>query len=80
MSEPLVAPIFKNYTLYTLLPPSSGLVLAFILRLMDGLLPAASNLLYTQRVTEAFKFGYGTRSHLGDHRFVNITRVRSRID
>lgn len=80
MSKPLTVPIFNNYTLYTLVPPSSGLVLAYILRLLDGIIPAENEALFTQRMTEAFKFAYGARSHLGDHRFVDTTQVCSSIE
>lgn len=62
-------------TLYTLNAPSSGPILAFILRIIDGLVPASSELLNTQRITEAMKFGFGARSRLGDPRFVDIRKV-----
>lgn len=56
-------------------PPSSGIILAYILRVLDGMLPAPSPGLEAHRLVEAFKFGYGERTHLGDHKFVNVSQV-----
>lgn len=56
-------------------PPGSGLLLAYILRILDGMLPAPNAALAAHRIVEAFKFGFGERSHLGDHKFVNVTQV-----
>lgn len=56
-------------------PPGSGIILAYILRVLDGMLPAPSAGLDAHRLVEAFKFGYGERTHLGDHKFVNVSQV-----
>jgi len=56
-------------------PPGSGIILAYILRILDGILPAPDVGLAEHRLEEAFKFGYGERSHLGDHQFVNVSQV-----
>lgn len=71
------ANIFDNMTIHTLHAPSSGPILTFILKLVDTLIPANSELLNTQRITEAMKFAYGARSRLGDPHFVNINKVSS---
>lgn len=42
---------------------------------MDGILPASNAGLDAHRFVEAFKFAYGERTHLGDHRFVNVSEV-----
>lgn len=56
-------------------PPGSGIILAYILRILDGILPAPDAGLDAHRIVEAFKFGFGERSHLGDHEFVDPTGV-----
>lgn len=56
-------------------PPGSGIILAFILRILDGMLPAPDPGLDAHRFVEALKFGYGERSHLGDHKFVDVSKV-----
>lgn len=55
--------------------PSSGPILAYILRILNGLLPAPNELLNTHRSTEAFKYGYAMRSKLGDPCFVDNREV-----
>ncbi|XP_065208910.1 scoloptoxin SSD14-like isoform X2 [Planococcus citri] len=79
LEDPLKATIFDNMTIHTLHAPSSGPILAYILRLVDGLVPANNELLNTQRITEAMKFAYGARSRLGDPHFVNINRTMNMI-
>jgi len=69
----------SGYTIHSGSPPGSGIVLAFILRVLDGLLPAPNAGLDAHRIVEACKFGYGERTHLGDHRFVNVSDVCSNI-
>jgi gamma-glutamyltranspeptidase/glutathione hydrolase/leukotriene-C4 hydrolase len=46
-----------------------------MLRILDGLIPAPNPGLEAHRFIEAFKFGYGERTHLGDHKFVNVSSV-----
>lgn len=65
----------NGYSIHTGSPPGSGIILAFILRVLDGLLPAPNATLDAHRLVEAFKFGYAERTHLGDHRFVNVSQV-----
>lgn len=67
--------IFNKYTLHTAPPPSSGIILSYILKLVEGILPAPSELLNTQRITEAMKYGYGARTKLGDPKFVDVSEV-----
>lgn len=68
-------PLSNNFTLYTMKPPASGVVLAYILRILGGMLPAPNEVITTQRITEAFKYAYAVRGELGDHHFVNVTEV-----
>lgn len=57
-------------------PPGSGLLVAYIIRVLDGFVQEAnSSVLITQRITEAFKHAYGHRTDIGDPRFTNITEV-----
>lgn len=56
-------------------PPGSGIILAYILRILDGMLPAPDAGLDAHRLVEAFKFGFGERSRLGDSRFVDVSKV-----
>lgn len=65
----------NGYTIHAGPPPGSGIILAFILRILDGILPAPNAGLDAHRLVEAFKFGYGERTHLGDHKFVNVSQV-----
>lgn len=66
----------SGHVLHSGPPPGSGLILGYILRILDGLLPAPNAGLDAHRLIEAFKFGYGERSRLGDHKFVNVSEVR----
>lgn len=66
----------NGYTLHVGPPPGSGLILAYILRILDGMLPAPDAGLDVHRLVEAFKFAYGKRSRLGDKNFVNVSEVR----
>ncbi|ELU09504.1 hypothetical protein CAPTEDRAFT_115649, partial [Capitella teleta] len=71
-----------NHTIYSPPPPSSGVVLQYILGILDGYDFSPSSLLTTDkrietyhRIVEAFKFAYGKRSGLGDEDFVNIQDI-----
>jgi len=69
----------SGHTIHLGPPPSSGVILAYILRILDGILPAPNPGLDAHRLVEAFKFGYGERTHLGDHNFVNVSRIYDKI-
>ena len=60
-------------------PPASGVILAYILRILEDMLHADDELAITQRVTEAFKYAYALRGELGDHHFINVTEVGRQI-
>ncbi|XP_049941993.1 scoloptoxin SSD14-like isoform X1 [Schistocerca serialis cubense] len=66
---PVSAKLSGNVTLYTMPLPGSGPVLAFILNILDGYIPASDEITTYQRITEAFKYGYGRRTELGDPYF-----------
>ncbi|XP_060841452.1 scoloptoxin SSD14-like [Rhopalosiphum padi] len=69
----------SGHTIHAGPPPGSGMILAYILRVLDGLLPAPNAGLDAHRLVEAFKFGYGERTHLGDHKFVNVSRIYDKV-
>jgi gamma-glutamyltranspeptidase len=59
----------NDQTLYTIPLPGTGAVLTFMLDLIKGF-PILNDGLTWHRITEAFKFGYAKRTHLGDPAFV----------
>jgi hypothetical protein len=65
----------NNITLYTVPPPGSGVILTLILNILNGIVPTENNITTYQRITEAFKYGYGKRTQLGDPNFVDISEV-----
>lgn len=75
MEESFAVKLKNGLTLHVGPPPGSGIILAYMLRILDGLIPAPNPGLEAHRFVEAFKFGYGERTHLGDHKFVNVSSV-----
>lgn len=74
--DPVKAHLSSNFSMYSVPPPGAGLLLAFILRLLDGFVTEApTEVIGVQRITEAFKHAYGHRSDFGDPDFTNITKV-----
>ncbi|XP_025200868.1 glutathione hydrolase 1 proenzyme-like [Melanaphis sacchari] len=69
----------SGHTIHLGPPPSSGIILAYILRVLDGILPAPDVGLDEHRLVEAFKFGYGERSHLGDHQFIDVSQIYNKV-
>ncbi|KAF5306948.1 hypothetical protein FQA39_LY00178 [Lamprigera yunnana] len=71
-NKPVVADVPNNLTLYSIPLPGSGPILTFILNMMKNFLHSnnINDYINWQRITEAFKFGYGKRSELGDAPFV----------
>ena len=70
------------YTLYSVPPPGSGLLLGFIINILDeyNLSPESirgDNAKETyQRLIEVFKYAYARRTLLGDEDFEDMTKVR----
>ena len=65
---------FGDYIGYVAPPPASGVILSFIINIMDYFwqndqLPLTQNVEFHHKLLEAFKFGYGKRSLLGDPSF-----------
>lgn len=68
--------------LYSIPPPGSGILLAFVLNILDGynftrdsINNINKTVLTYHRIIEAFKFAYAKRTELGDTDFVNITTL-----
>ncbi|XP_027844957.2 scoloptoxin SSD14-like isoform X2 [Aphis gossypii] len=79
VKESMPVHLKSGHTIHLGPPPSSGVILAYILRILDGILPAPNPGLDAHRFVEAFKFGFGERTHLGDHNFVNVTNIYDKI-
>lgn len=78
--KPIVAKLSGDLTLYSVPPPGSGILVAFIIRVLDGFVQEAnSSVQITQRITEAFKHAYGHRTDIGDPRFTNITEILNKL-
>lgn len=74
--DPIVANLSGGLTMYSMPPPGSGVLVGFILRVLDGFVQnATTDVEMTQRITEAFKHAYGHRSFLGDPSFHDISEV-----
>ncbi|KAG5896978.1 hypothetical protein JTB14_018493 [Gonioctena quinquepunctata] len=73
---------FGNTHLYSSPPPGSGVLLGFILNILEGygftrtnLMDAQNTVITYHRTIEAFKYAYAKRTDLGDPNFVNISKV-----
>jgi gamma-glutamyltranspeptidase/glutathione hydrolase/leukotriene-C4 hydrolase len=80
--EPITVNLRDKMTLFSTPPPGSGILLGFILNILDGynftaesIKDTNSTILTYHRTIEAFKFAYARRTELGDGDFVNITSV-----
>ena len=74
-TAPVTADLANNITLHSVPPPGSGVILALILNILNGMVPHENDVTTYQRITEAFKYGYGKRTQLGDPDFVDISEV-----
>ncbi|KAK3853171.1 hypothetical protein Pcinc_040274 [Petrolisthes cinctipes] len=75
-----------DYHMYSIEPPGSGLILGFILNILDGYLltedsvsGGESSVLTHHRITEAFKWAYAKRTELGDADFVDMTELKKNL-
>ncbi|KAL0883007.1 hypothetical protein ABMA27_016494 [Loxostege sticticalis] len=82
ISQPLAFPIGQGDTLYSPPPPSSGLILGYILNVLRGykftrasINSTEDKILTYHRIIEAFKFAYATRTKLGDEDFLDLKEL-----
>uniref|UniRef100_A0A8D8V6R5 Gamma-glutamyltranspeptidase 1 n=1 Tax=Cacopsylla melanoneura TaxID=428564 RepID=A0A8D8V6R5_9HEMI len=66
VEEPITAKLNNGDTLYTSPLPGTGVLLSFMLQVLQYLIPAPSKLLWNQRFTEVMKYAYAYRGYLGD--------------
>jgi gamma-glutamyltranspeptidase/glutathione hydrolase/leukotriene-C4 hydrolase len=84
----VAAKLFQGDTLHTTPIPSAGCVLAFILNILEGYKlhehsyeHHRSDKLIYHRIVEAFKFGFGMRTALGDEISAGVVEtVRNLLD
>ncbi|XP_077996270.1 glutathione hydrolase 1 proenzyme-like [Glandiceps talaboti] len=81
LKDPLKTTI-KEYTMYSMPPPSSGGVLSLILNILEGYNFNATNTstkeergLTYHRIIEAFKYAYALRTQLADEDYVDLTAL-----
>jgi len=78
-TEPVTAQLKNNITLHSVPPPGSGVIVTLILNILNGMIPHENNVTTYQRITEAFKYGYGKRTQLGDPDFVDIRELIAQL-
>ncbi|KAM7312357.1 scoloptoxin SSD14 [Ixodes scapularis] len=83
-SQPVQANFKDGRVLYSVPPPGSGAVLAYIMGIMDAFRDKASDTLQDDGLTlhrfaEACKFAYAKRALLGDPKFVPVDRLLSQL-
>ncbi|XP_015838324.1 scoloptoxin SSD14 isoform X2 [Tribolium castaneum] len=78
--DPIEVELRHHEKLYSVPPPGSGALLAFILSILDGFkfkphdLEGVQNTVQTyHKIIEAFKYAYAKRTELGDTNFVHIS-------
>ncbi|KAG4074250.1 hypothetical protein HA402_008659 [Bradysia odoriphaga] len=69
--EPEASTIIHNYTMYTNPLPATGLLITFMLNILNGFEPSTPSVTSLHRIAETFKFAYAERTELGDASFVN---------
>ena len=82
MLDPIQVELNNGLKLYSIPPPGSGIILAYILNIMENYnvskTDATDPLMY-HRLVESFKYGYAYRSQLGDPSDSNITRLVNQV-
>ncbi|KAL1450768.1 hypothetical protein WDU94_003093 [Cyamophila willieti] len=66
VEEPVVAKLKDGDTMYTSPLPGTGILLSFMIQVLQYLIPAKTELLWHQRFTEVMKYAYAYRGYLGD--------------
>ncbi|CAH1405791.1 unnamed protein product, partial [Nezara viridula] len=79
--EPIKMELLSGYDLYSVPPPGSGVILAFILKLVEDTLPKDEEKPETTSIiTEAFKYAYAMRSWMGDTHFIDNSKILERLN
>lgn len=80
--EPVSAELQGGTQFYSVPPPGSGALIAFILNILDGygfssksVADVPSTVTTYHRIIEAFKHAFGFRTKLGDSDFVDVRKV-----
>ncbi|KAH0810404.1 hypothetical protein GEV33_012386 [Tenebrio molitor] len=80
--DPIMVELRHDQKLYSVPPPGSGVLLGFIMKILDGFkfkpedIDGIHNTVLTyHKIIEAFKYAYAKRTELGDTSFVNITNL-----
>ncbi|XP_057325011.1 scoloptoxin SSD14-like [Microplitis mediator] len=69
-----------NLTIHSAALPGSGVILTFILNVLEKFLPMGiSEEIFWQRIVETFKWAYAHRTELGDDRFVELDDLISNL-
>ncbi|XP_050439961.1 scoloptoxin SSD14-like [Adelges cooleyi] len=79
IEEAFKVSLYNGLKLHAGPPPGSGVILAYILRVLDRKLPSRNASLDAHHLVEAFKFGYGERTHLGDHNYVDVSQIFQKV-
>ncbi|XP_069703109.1 scoloptoxin SSD14-like [Periplaneta americana] len=72
--EPVTAKLKNGITMYSVLPPGSGIILGLILNILDNFVYNDDKTKQSQRIVEAFKHAYGRKTRIGDPGFVFIEK------
>lgn len=77
--EPIRVQLKGNLTMYSMPPPGSGVLTAYIMKTLDEYFyqadaAASKDPVTYHRIAEAFKHAYGQRTNLGDPKFVPEVR------
>lgn len=82
IKEAIAAPLNNGDILYTPGPPSSGLLLGYILNILkgynfnaDSISTTNKTILTYHRIVEAFKHAYSARNALGDEEFLDLKEI-----
>ena len=82
MAEPVKVHLGNGLWLHSVPPPGSGIILAYILNIMENYNLTAldyNDPLMYHRLVEAYKWGYAYRSKLGDPFDANITHIVNHV-
>lgn len=79
--KPVTADFINGMKFFSVPPPGSGALLAFVLSILDGygfnsrsIADVPSTVTTYHRIIEAFKYAFGFRTKLGDPDFVDISK------